>query len=163
MTLVVPSVCRAQRIALGTGIVMPVGESRDISNKAQHVIATFVMPTRFAAVSARMDAGFWRSLSHVIPNAIVQTAAVSAGANLATSRIPFGYAIAAVGVYRASMSRTPMRVNTTFDPAFVAGLGARWAPRARIHIFAESRLHHILSDVSPTDYLDVTGGVSVSR
>lgn len=163
LLLSLSSVSGAQRIALGTGIALPVGESRDIADAAQDLFATVVASTPLPAVSARVDVGWWRSLSHVIPNGIAQTVAVTAGANLSTGRIPFAYAIAGIGAYRSSMSRTPIVVNTTVDFGLMGGVGVRWAFRARLHLFAESRLHHILSDVSPTDYVDVTGGVSVSR
>lgn len=165
---------RAQTLGVGTGVMLPVGESRSITDRSQSLTVSLAMPTRLVAVSVRADANLFRARSTLVTGAVATTHVLALSGVARPPKLPSLYGMAGAGVYRSSLSPTPMRVKPTADLGFNVGagfavpLGRKVAGRAglpswlsRLEPFFDSRLHHVLTDVNPTDFVEITGGIRV--
>ena len=146
--------------------MVPVGENRDIAEVGQSVTTAVAVATPLRGVAARVEMAYSLARSKVVRGAGARTFVVSAAATMGLPRISFAYVIAGVGGYRSTLSPAPLDVTATSDFGINGGAGLKvrlaallgradpssW--RERLDVFLESRLHHILSDVKPTDHLE---------
>ena len=169
--LVTPLRAHSQTLGVGGGLMVPVGENRSSTDRSQSLLLSVVMPTSLSFARARVDAGVFRARSKLVPGAVATTVLIGVSGVLRPPRITSLYGMAGAGVYRSSLSPAPMHIRATADFGWSVGAGldldagSRIAGRAgmpwltRVGVFLDSRLHHVLTDVKPTDFVELTVGI----
>ena len=168
--LLVPLSATAQSLAFGLGPSVPIGSTNDRLGGGYSIAAGIVTRT-LSFLDFRFDATFTELRSKSVQGGRARMAAASANVAAFFSRAPFAYFIPGVGAYRSSFTRTPISIDNTIDIGFNMGAGLRGRLKRRVresevpqslNVFLEGRVHFVLSEVKPTIFLPITGGLLFS-
>lgn len=162
-----PLVAEAQRWGLAAGTMLPVGENREMSDALSMLTASVSSRSDGGRPGVRLDLGYARGGSRIVPGATADIAFITVAAVKAVPRARWAYLFGGTGAYTSRMSRAPLHVQPTTDVGVDAGAGVQ-VPAAklalasvlgRLDVVVEARLHHMFTDVKPTDMVALSVGL----